>query len=103
MYRLARSISRQKEETEAYCYCAIAVAAVIEQQKVEPPTKDKKLLKGDFIACAEQMLEVLFTDLFVDITDIAMEDVVHESYGSPVAGPSGSWEWTLLIKALGTT
>ncbi|KAG8904371.1 hypothetical protein FRC01_008755, partial [Tulasnella sp. 417] len=95
----------QKEETEVYCYYAIdtveqnildiaarkgtslytasnattavdlAAAAVIEQQKVEAPTKDKKLLKGDFIAGAEQMLEVLFPDLFVDIADIVMEDV----------------------------
>ncbi|KIO21101.1 hypothetical protein M407DRAFT_29255 [Tulasnella calospora MUT 4182] len=112
----------QKEETEVYCYYAIdtveqnildiaarkgtslyttsnattavdlAAAAVIEQQKVEASTKDKKLLKGDFIARAEQMLEVLFPDLFVDIADIVMEDVVHElaSYGTPVTGPSGS-------------
>ncbi|KAG8965698.1 hypothetical protein FRC00_003173 [Tulasnella sp. 408] len=111
----------QKEETEVYCYYAIdtveqnildiaarkgtslytasnattavdlAAAAVIERQKVEAPTKDKKLLKGDFIAGAEQMLEVLFPDLFVDIADIVMEDVVQEtpSHGSPVAGPSG--------------
>ncbi|KAG8915263.1 hypothetical protein FRC00_006131 [Tulasnella sp. 408] len=112
----------QKEETEVYCYYAIdtveqnildiaarkgtslytasnattavdlAAAAVIEQQKVEAPTKDKKLLKGDFIAGAEKMLEVLLPDLFVDIADIVMEDVVQEtpSHGSPVAGPSGS-------------
>ncbi|KAG9016567.1 hypothetical protein FRB90_003006 [Tulasnella sp. 427] len=111
----------QKEQTEVYCYYAIdtveqnildiaarkgtslytasnattavdlAAAAVIEQQKIEAPTKDKKLMKGDFIAGAEQMFEVLFPDLFVDIEDIVMEDVVPEpaEYGTPVAGPSG--------------
>ncbi|KAG8974351.1 hypothetical protein FRC05_007512 [Tulasnella sp. 425] len=133
----------QKEETEVYCYYAIdtveenildiaarkgtslyttsnattavdlAAAAVIEHQKVEAPTKDKKLLKGDFVRAswsklfsgganfrerqipgAEQMLEVLFPDLFVDIADIVMEDVVQEptvtSQRNPVAGSSGS-------------
>ncbi|KAG9045395.1 hypothetical protein FS837_006386 [Tulasnella sp. UAMH 9824] len=92
----------QKEETEVYCYYAIdtveqnilniaaqkstslyttsnattsvdlAAPAVIERQKIEEPTKDKKLLRGDCIAGTGQMLEVLFPDLFLHITDPVM-------------------------------
>ncbi|KIO23592.1 hypothetical protein M407DRAFT_26964 [Tulasnella calospora MUT 4182] len=99
----------QREETEVYCYYAmdtveqnilniaarkgtslytasnattavdLAAPAVTERQTVEAPTKDKKLLRGDCIAGAGQMLEVLFPDLFVDIADTVMEDDAEKS------------------------
>ncbi|KAG8938004.1 hypothetical protein FRC00_003878 [Tulasnella sp. 408] len=93
----------QKEETEVYCYYAIdtveqnilniaarkstslyttsnattavdlAAPAVTERQKIEARTKDKQLLRGDCIAGTGKMLEVLFPELSVDITDTVME------------------------------
>ncbi|KAG8900823.1 hypothetical protein FRB99_005746 [Tulasnella sp. 403] len=118
----------QKEETEVYCYYAIdtveqnileiaarkgtsiytlanasvpvnlASASTVEEQKVEAVNKDRKVLKGDFIAKSEQMLEVLFPDHFVEIEDIEMKDVIGdevpddamEDVQNAVAGPSHS-------------
>ncbi|KAG8882452.1 hypothetical protein FRB98_003695 [Tulasnella sp. 332] len=106
---------RQTEETEVYCYYAngtveknildiaarkgtslyttanasapvnLAASALIEQEKVEGVTKDKQVLKGDFvqrpdrdgqIAASQQMLEVLFPDMFLEVEDLEMVDVV---------------------------
>ncbi|KAG9032861.1 hypothetical protein FRB95_000945 [Tulasnella sp. JGI-2019a] len=112
----------QTEETEVYCYYAndtveknildnaarkgtslytkenasapvnLAKSAIMQQEKVEGVTNDKKVLKGDFIAASQQMLEVLFPDMFLDTDDLNMEDVVpsQEMAGSidTQAGPS---------------